>query len=163
MNINVSGGSVTPLVTTSGYVALLDVLGFRPFVANDRKNKGIIGYLRTVKEALADSGVESVVFSDSIVLTKQGDDPENLRLLCRVCSSLMFALISESIPVRGAIAHGSYAMSRLENSTFIAGTPIIEAYDFERRQNWIGIILAPPQLRQHARSISPSVACTARI
>lgn len=47
----------------------------------------------------------------------------------------MFNLISANIPVRGAIACVGYVTSRIDNSTFVAGKPIVEAYDYEIRQD----------------------------
>jgi hypothetical protein len=145
--LNSSGSATTMIVGSSGYVALLDVLGFRELVAADRNNVRIIEYLGIVENSLKIPGIESVVFSDSIVLTKHGRDPESLRVVCEACSRLMFNLISLNIPVRGAIACGDYVTSRIDNSTFVAGKPIVEAYDYESRQDWIGVILTASAIR----------------
>jgi hypothetical protein len=139
--------AATLVVGSTGYVALLDVLGFRHLVASDRDNARVIEYLGIVGNSLKIPGIESVVFSDSIVLTKHGRDPETLRVVCEACSQLMFNLISSNIPVRGAIAFGDYVTSRIDNSTFVAGKPIVEAYDYESRQDWVGVILTASALR----------------
>jgi hypothetical protein len=46
-----------------------------------------------------------------------------------------------------SIACGDYIMSRIGDSTFVAGKPIIEAYDFEQRQDWVGMMLAPSAIK----------------
>ena len=144
--LKVTGGRVTMMVESSGYVAVLDVLGFRALVAADDDNT-IIRYLGIIENSLAESSIQSIVFSDSIVLSLHGKKPKNLRLLCERCSCLMYDLITENIPIRGAIACGDFATSIVSGSAFIAGKPIIEAYELEQKQNWIGVMLAPSALK----------------
>jgi hypothetical protein len=148
----------TVVQNKSGYVALLDVLGFRSIVAGDHKNAAVIKYLTVITESLKHTSVESIVFSDTIVLTKDGPDPENLRLLCQICSRLMLDLISANIPIRGAIAYGEFARSNIGASAFLAGKPIIEAYEYEQKQNWIGMMLTPSAI-QGTQSINLPKHC----
>jgi hypothetical protein len=146
--LGLAGGRATMVVGSSGYVAVLDVLGFRALVAADHNNAAVIRYLGIIETSLAESSnIQSIVFSDSIVLALHGKQPENLRLLCEACSRLMYDLITEDIPIRGAIACGDFATSNVNSSAFIAGKPIIEAYEFEQKQDWTGVMLAPSALK----------------
>jgi hypothetical protein len=118
-----------------GFVAFVDVLGFRAIAADGNR---LVEYGAKVETSLDDSRIQSVVFSDSMIITKEGTDAESLRVLCEVCSRLMFNLIRACIPVRGAIAAGPFFRQILETgsgklgrSVFLAGSPIIEAYDYE--------------------------------
>ena len=58
------------------------------------------------------------------------------------------ALLRNEIPVRGAISHGTYVSEKTDSGRFVAGRAIIDAYQFEGRQDWIGIMLAPSVVRQ---------------
>ena len=142
-----SGSPVTMVIDSSGYVAVLDVLGFRSLVSSDTNNDAVLHYLRIIEKSLYAGRIQSIVFSDSIVLSIHGREPSNLRLLCEACSHLMFELLMADIPIRGAIACGKFATSNISGSAFIAGKPIIEAYEFEQRQNWVGIMLTPSTIK----------------
>lgn len=53
-------------------------------------------------------------------------------------------LLKENIPVRGAIAFGDFfRSSSVGESVFVAGRAVIDAYQFEQLQNWVGIMVAP--------------------
>jgi hypothetical protein len=145
--LKLPGSRATMVVGSSGYVAVLDVLGFKALVAADYKNASVIRYLQIIEASLAGSTIPSIVFSDSIVLALHGKEPENLRLMCETCSRLMYDLISADIAIRGAIACGDFATSNVNGSAFIAGKPIVEAYEFEQKQNWIGMLLTPSALK----------------
>lgn len=134
------------VVGSSGYVAVLDVLGFKALVAADYKNDSVIRYLHIIEASLAGSTIPYIVFSDSIVLASHGKEPENLRRMCETCSRLMYDLISAGIAIRGAIACGDFVTSIVNGSAFIAGKPVVEAHEFEQKQNWIGVLLTPSAL-----------------
>jgi len=128
------------------FVALLDVLGFSALVTADATGDRVRGYLGCLERATKESDVEYVVFSDSIVLTAEGDGPDSLLAVARTCSRLLGDLLNEGIPLRGAIAFGSLVRSAIAKSVFVAGRAVIEAYQFEQAQNWVGIMVAPSAL-----------------
>jgi hypothetical protein len=157
------GYAPTLVQTTDGFVALLDVLGFRAIIAGDRENRVVLKYLQTIQAALAESTVETIVFSDSIVLTKSGSSPDDLHALVVACSGLMGALLSKDIPIRGAISHGSFVRSQVKSSAFLAGSPVVEAYDYEQRQDWAGVLLTPSTLRQAKEIDFPRICTTSLV
>lgn len=112
-----------------------------------------------MERSLANSEIESIVFSDSIVLTKTGREPDSLHALCEICSRLMYELISVDIPVRGAIAYGNFVRSHIGTSVFLAGGPILEAYDYEKKQDWIGMMLTRSAIKE-AHEIDFPKTCT---
>lgn len=132
----------------NGFVALLDVLGFRELVRGDVNGERIDHYLEALRGAIGDTDVKSVVFSDSIVLTVESDTEEAFLLLAKACSRSMGALLSRGIPLRGAISFGKFLRRQVGDSVFIAGRAIIEAYEFEQAQNWAGIMVAPSAVGQ---------------
>jgi hypothetical protein len=89
----------------TGYVALLDVLGFSNLITGDNADDRVQRYLDCLKAATEDTEVEFVVFSDSIVLTAR-DEPDALIKIASASSRLMHDLVLQGIPVRGAISKG---------------------------------------------------------
>jgi len=133
----------------TGYVALLDILGFSAFIANDSNSQFVNRYLDCLQKALKGIPIESVIFSDSIVLTTKDDVPDSLIAIAEGCSRLMFELLNANIPIRGAISHGEFVRSSVdEKSVFVAGRAVIDAYKFEKKQDWIGIMVAPSALSE---------------
>jgi hypothetical protein len=83
------------------------------------------------------------VFSDSIVITTKDDSEPSFLTILERCSAVFGTLLQHEIAVRGAIAHGTFITSKTNSGTFVAGRAIIEAYQFEENQDWIGVMLAP--------------------
>jgi hypothetical protein len=142
------------IVVNGAYVALLDVLGFSDLVRGDSASQRLKEYLDCVTAATAPRGVQSVVFSDSIVLTAKDQDEQGLLNIAQASSLLMGTLLKKGIALRGAIAFGNVFRRSLEESVFVAGRAIVDAYHFERIQQWVGVMLTPsavariPDLRQ---------------
>jgi hypothetical protein len=134
-----------------GFVALLDVLGFRNTVCGPSSAKDLGRYLAAVEEGIAGkehtSCVRFVLFSDSIIITTTDDGDLSLRLLLRACSRLLGLLLENEIAVRGAISHGHFFREERGNGVFVAGRPIVDAYEFEQKQDWIGIMVTPSVLK----------------
>ena len=127
----------------TGYIALLDILGFSSLIASGSGGERVAAYLGCLQQMKRETSVDFVAFSDSIVLTVTGDDPDALLKIMKACSRLMYSLILESIPLRGAISWGEFDKSSVGDSVFVAGNPVIDAYRFEQIQDWVGIMLAP--------------------
>src|SRR5688572_3630469 len=72
----------------------------------------------------------------------------DLLAILKACSYAMHYLLKEGLAIRGAVAYGSYYRSRSKKGVVIAGPAFIEAYHFEKAQNWVGIALAPSVLRE---------------
>jgi hypothetical protein len=127
----------------SGYVAFLDVLGFSNLIGGDHVGERIEKYLESVKSSIEGTPVQYVVFSDSIMLTVEGETPDSLIEVAKVCSKLFHSLLKVDIALRGAIAFGPFWRSAIEKSVFVAGRAIVEAYQFEQIQDWVGVMIAP--------------------
>ncbi len=131
-----------------GYVALLDVLGFSALVGGDLTGEKVRRYLDCLQGASVERRVDYVVFSDSIVLSAKGDSTESLLAVAGTCSRLLVDMLNEGIPLRGAIAFGGFVREAIGESVFLAGRAVIEAYQFEQQQDWIGVMLAPSAVAQ---------------
>jgi hypothetical protein len=136
----------------TGFVAFLDVLGFSALVSGEAHDQRIYEYLNALQDTLntLDAGptVEYVVFSDSIVITTRDDSDASFISLMARCSVTFGTLLKHEIAVRGAIAHGTFVTSKTSSGTFVAGRAIIEAYKYETKQDWTGIMLAPSVVRK---------------
>ena len=131
----------------SGYVALLDVLGFSALVASDNIGERIERYLGCLQRA-TETPVDYIVFSDSIVLTVGDQGADSLVAIAGACSRLLSELLTENIPIRGAISYGHFVRSAVGHSVFVAGRAVIDAYRVEQQQDWIGIMIAPSALER---------------
>jgi hypothetical protein len=174
----------------NGYVAFLDVLGFRSLLAGG--DSRIAEYQRCLSEILEekdgslpeeaaqfemDAGRASIlrpsqygdqqlpdvgVFSDSVVLVSRDNSEAALRVLVRQCSCLLAAMLEANIALRGAISFGPYTRAGLSFGSFFAGAAIVDAYGFEKDQDWVGIMLAPsaiervPELARHCEITAPA-------
>jgi hypothetical protein len=135
--------------TETGYVALLDVLGFTNLVSGERHAEKLNQYISTLENISLEKGVEVVLFSDSIVMTSEDDGVESLLRLLISCSRVFGVLLDHEIAVKGAIACGSFIRRKTDKGTFLAGRSIIEAYNFQQKQNWVGVMLAPSVRQMH--------------
>jgi hypothetical protein len=136
-----------------GFVATLDVLGFSELLQREGYSEKLKRYLDCVHDVIRPAAVkaECVVFSDSIVLTSPGADDEAFETAIRTCSAAFRALLKNDIPVRGAVAFGSYYREARGGSVFLAGRPIVEAYRCERASDWVGILLCPSVIHQQPK------------
>lgn len=137
-----------------GFVALLDVLGFESLISGGAQPGRLRAYLRCLEDSLKPdpsiSEIDFVVFSDTIVLTTRNDDELSFQALLRRCSMLFGAMLEMEIPLRGAIAYGSYYRRNVAGGVFLAGTAIIDAHNFEKQQDWVGIMVSPSAVRKVA-------------
>jgi hypothetical protein len=133
-----------------GYVAMLDVLGFSALVRGDASGQRFQDYLACVENATKDTRVKYVVFSDTIVLTTENNGVDSLLDIARASSRIFFDLLAVRIPIRGAIAFGDFFRSTVAESVFVAGSAVIDAYQFEQQQDWVGVMLTPSARAQVA-------------
>lgn len=130
-----------------GYLAFIDALGFKALVYGQDSSKKIQKYIETVDQILGNKlELQYVVFSDSIIIVTKDDTEQSFNQIIKACSNLFWALLKEKIPVRGAIAFGSNHYKE----SFVAGRPLIEAAEFEKRQNWVGISLCSSAVKKNS-------------
>lgn len=132
----------------AGYVAFLDVLGFSHMVARDSNGGRINRYLECLEKEMVAGEINSVIFSDSIMLTIEDEEPNSLLAIARACSRLVYGLLKEGIPIRGAISGGDIVRSFFDGRVFIAGRAVLDAQLFEQAQDWAGVMVAPSALKR---------------
>jgi hypothetical protein len=137
---------------TVGFVALIDVLGFRELVSRDDELSQVRQYVDTVASLLEDDKyreLQFVLFSDNLVINTRNEERASFLTLIRACSDLYFSLARRQVAVRGAVAHGSFMRSpNTKQGVVVAGRPIVEADHYQHSQDWVGIMLAPSVIRR---------------
>jgi hypothetical protein len=131
------------------YVALLDVLGFSALVAGEGSDRRLRDYLDLLRGVRREPDVRYVAFSDTIVFVSRDGSHESFRAILRTCSETLGSLLKGQIPVRGAISFGSVFISRSAGGAFVAGRAVLDAFEFEKKQDWVGVMIAPSALREN--------------
>jgi hypothetical protein len=120
-----------------GYFLIADILGFGSIVANSppeavsgRVNEWISLAERTAEAA----GITSVQLVSDTVFAAVDSTLDGLRRLTGYARRLLEEGIAQSLPVRGAVAHGPFEWGRL-----IFGPAVVTAHTLEAAQDWIGV------------------------
>lgn len=136
----------------TGYIAFLDILGFSQLVMKDSFSMDFERYSNILNEAVrADNrDLQYVTFSDSIIINTKYEGEEHLQHLVQAIAEITFHLLTElGLPICGSISRGRFWRYKDDQSAsvIIAGSPIIDAYQFEQKQDWIGVILSPEVIK----------------
>src|SRR5262245_57830120 len=98
--------------TKSGFVAMLDILGFSEQIARDSEVHGLDKYVDTVVKISSDlQNLKVILFSDTVVFYTLDDSPESFLTILKGCSHVIYSLLKHEIAVRGAVAHGPFRRS----------------------------------------------------
>lgn len=137
------------LIKGSRAVALLDVLGFSSLIRHAGTD-GLDSYLdRVIKAANLYVAVDTILFSDTVVLYAFDDKDESIDLLLELTSVLSYELLLADVPTRGAVAYGEIAVSeRQGRGVVVAGVPIVDAHLCESQTDWSGTMLTPSMLKR---------------
>lgn len=138
-------------VKYDGFIAFLDLLGFTERVRTGDVGKSFEKYSEIIQQSLKtkESNLQYITFSDSIVVTTNGNDSEQLLVLVEALAELQFRLLIEfGSPVRGCVSVGEYSRERKGENVLIAGFPLIDAYGYENVQDWMGIMLSPSVVKR---------------
>lgn len=104
---------------------------------------------RLVKD-IDEAKVNSMVFSDTIMFWTNDSSPENLLELMKVVNNLYWwSTYHTRVALRGAITYGSldyndplFVLPNVKmNQTVLFGNAIVEAYQLEKRQEWMGCVI----------------------
>ncbi len=139
------------------FVAVLDILGFEERIKKIRDASRILYDLQQLKKLygiMTDKGrhgVKGLIMSDTLLLYSEQDDFESFKLLIGVvaetiCDGMGLSTTNIATPFtrmlfRGAISYGDFCID--ETETLFFGPAFIDAYHWEKKQEWIGAILTP--------------------
>ncbi len=141
------------VTTDSRFVVFLDIMGFKDFVARNTHQHvyEMMSKLSDSKEIVdtflddynddkyKNRGLYTTSFSDSLILFSKDDSPISLEILEVSTSFLLAEAMMNSIPMKGAIAHGVVSVNKKQQIYF--GQPIIDAYLLQEEVNYYGVVL----------------------
>jgi hypothetical protein len=154
-----------------GLVGFFDLLGYKSIAENNTIAE-LISVVRTIQKTIKESleklnateefldqvlpplenysPINHVVFSDSILAYTGLSESDRERhaqaaVFNEFCSSLMSRLFWAGLPVRGAWAFGDYFVEneKATHGIYLAGAPIIEAYELSNCVDMSACVIAP--------------------
>lgn len=145
---NKSTNSIKWIATKRRYVCFIDIMGFQDMIAT-KKHSEIYKMMKKVVEFQRFSSdinwlgkpnlVKTSTYSDSIMIYSLNDSFDSLESITCTISSLIYDLLSEGIPFKGALALGTMTCDTT-NSIFF-GQPLIDSYLLQKELYFYGIIV----------------------
>lgn len=93
----------------------------------------------------AGSNARTTIFSDSVFISTSFDSKSraynNLKDLSVVLANIFNQAIKREILWRGAVSYGNYFRS--DKGNLLVGEPVNEVYEYEKKQQWIGMAACP--------------------
>jgi hypothetical protein len=132
---------------TGRYLLYIDILGFKDLVKKGDSEKIYTIINKTLKylyewERL-NGFFKTIYFSDSFIFYQepQGYGKWAFFDVYAIGAMVLSALLAEKIPARGSITFGNFevSMDSIGRYQIYFGSALIEAYEAEQRNNWIGI------------------------
>jgi hypothetical protein len=134
------------------FVGLFDILGFKDIVRNNKLNlvyksyksaqscfKEIIDHINAIskqlgKVPLQEDAISFHIFSDTFLVHTSKVSDRDFLVLLTACDSLFLAGHKNKLQIRGATSVGELIVA----DGIEIGKPIIDSYENEQRQDWIG-------------------------
>jgi hypothetical protein len=140
------------------FVALFDILGFKDLVKTDNLDevyktfRGILNIKSDINEMaghldalLQENCISMHNYSDTFLIytsdinnCDQKTVDKRFHALLASCDSLFISANENKLPIRGAISAGELIISE----GIYIGKPIVEAYENEQQQEWIGCCIS---------------------
>lgn len=138
------------------FVAHIDILGFSSIVQHDADAAWeVLSALVEVRDVASDLGLEfrgtnarfpikdviqSVTFSDTILLFTRGSSDTDLRSLIILVGEIFHKALCKAVPVRAGIAFGTFYFNITKS--MYSGPALIDAYHVGESAQWLGIALS---------------------
>lgn len=145
MNCNFLKLTHKDIKTIQGFIALFDILGYSQWIKDYSIEKVVIDH-KNIKHMVA-TNVESFLnhalgkemikvhsYADTFLIYTNEISETSFKAIMAACGSMFEAAICFALPIRGAITLGEFYTSE----DMIIGEPIIEAFEKEKKQDWIG-------------------------
>ncbi|PIR39851.1 MAG: hypothetical protein COV35_00075 [Alphaproteobacteria bacterium CG11_big_fil_rev_8_21_14_0_20_39_49] len=120
-----------------GYFLVADILGFSDIIKDNNSNNQnpiIEKWVILVNKLTEEHGIKKFQLISDSLLVGIGSENEDLDNLVSFSRKLLEEGLNNKFPIRGAISYGEY-----EWGSLTYGKAVIEAFEFEKQQNWIGI------------------------
>jgi hypothetical protein len=129
-------------MASEGYFFIADLLGFGKIVKNlsdEEMRARVQGWVDLVRSSMQAERIEQFQLISDTVFAATPSTSEGLGQLVGLGRRLLNDGIHKSLPLRGAIVHGTYTWGH----DLIYGKAVIDAHMLEMSQNWIGIACEP--------------------
>jgi hypothetical protein len=132
------------IIQDTAVVGLFDILGFRSRIRSAEPSQFVqlLNCLSTMpnESLVGEEYVGSMQYSDSIVLYgRSGDIDLDIAMVVISASNLLGRASRMGFPIRGALSLGPMYIDQ-ENRQ-ILGVPLVDAYDIEQQQDWMGAVV----------------------
>jgi hypothetical protein len=97
-------------------------------------------FVETKEKLVVFDAIQSVIFSDTLVLFTAGATPVELKALLVLVTEIFHKAIVKRVPVRAGVAVGDFRFDA--RRSMYAGPALIEAYRVGESSQWLGISLA---------------------
>lgn len=135
-------------------LAFFDIHAYSPFIKKSTTEDAVLKvneFMRIIriksKTDIYSVKFDFMVLSDSIILvvdtTRSPIFAGSLEMLLATSSSIMKESIKLGLPLRGAIGGGDY----YSDGEMLISTALVDAASFEKRQDWLGVVLTPTALQ----------------
>lgn len=140
---------VTAPYATSRFVCMLDLLGYRG-LARERQGSELVGIMRNLAASVprevdrygrAATGL--VVYADTFVIYSHGRSHSDFHSVLLSSVAFMSEALRRGLGVRGALSFGELIHEGSENMSLMAGQALVEAEEWEKRQEWVGAAVTP--------------------
>lgn len=133
------------------YLLYIDILGFSALVVEKSSDE----IFKIVDSALApfhrwerlNGKFKTIYFSDTFLFYQELNGYDNKAFLdaYAIGAMLLSALLAKGIPARGTITFGEFEVKpdSTDRHQLYFGKALIEAYQSEKKENWIGITIQP--------------------
>jgi hypothetical protein len=147
---------MTILSSDGRFVLLIDLLGFSEMVERDpldlvckRVEDVLLDECERWASARPTADFGMIYFSDTVLLysRREGRYKEWYDDLGFIGSTVCSRLLSERIPVRGSMAHGSFTVRSSGRHQVFAGRALVEAHRREQSLGLLGFSVSPPIYR----------------
>ena len=133
------------------YLLFIDILGFRQLVQKnsaDQIYEKLDACLCTHHDyERLNSAFSTIYFSDSIIFWQRvpGYRRKHFLDMCSISSTIFTSLLSQNIPLRGAVSFGQFVVKRdsADRHDVFFGNALIEAYETQEKENWLGMVVCP--------------------
>lgn len=136
------------------FIGMFDVLGFKNIVKAEKDLTNLISHYQKLLHLKMEAATIPVISPDRLRLEQIGNtvfsdtilfwcdnDSESLDSFLIASAYLIAVAMDSSWPLRGGIAYGNAVMSKRER--IFVGQPVIDAYEMELCQQWIGAAFHP--------------------
>jgi hypothetical protein len=141
--------------TDQAYVLSLDILGFGKIVKNNRHQHLVDLFENYVNTYIADidlvnkyylrivdnkstEDLKALFISDTLIIYSLSAEIENFLKIISLAQVLITNSFELGIPLRGCLTSGVLTIKHLKNNDILFGKPIVDAYEYEKDQEWAG-------------------------